>query len=119
MPGEEMKVKVSFSGTAIVFALNGSSVSRSFWEQLPMTVGVENYGGNEKIFQAPRKLDTGSPVEGPCPAGSIAYFSPWNNVCMYYGDAPRYPGLYVMGRAVSGAGEIGRITGTITIERAD
>ena len=81
-----------------------------------LTVVVENYSNNEKIFQPPKKLDCSSVQEGDCPVGSIAYFSPWNNICMYYGNAPRYSGLYVMGKAVKGAGQIGKLSGQIKIE---
>ena len=57
MSATNMKIKVVANGKEIVFALNDTSVSRSFYAQLPLTVDVENYSNNEKIFQAPRKLD--------------------------------------------------------------
>ena len=77
---------------------------------------LENYSNNEKTFQPPKKLDCSKAQEGACPVGAIAYFSPWNNVCLYYGDAPRYSGLYVMGKAVSGTEQIRNITGKVKIE---
>lgn len=116
MPATNMKIKVVANGKEIVFALNDTSVSRSFYAQLPLTVDVENYSNNEKIFQPPKKLDCSKAQEGACPAGTIAYFSPWNNVCLYYGDAPRYSGLYVMGKAVSGAEQIQNIAGKVKVE---
>ena len=116
MSDANMKIKVTANGKEIVFALNDTSVSRSFYTQLPLTVDVENYSNNEKVFQPPKKLDCSKAQEGACPAGTIAYFSPWNNVCLYYGDAPRYSGLYVMGKAVSGAEQIRNITGKVKIE---
>ena len=116
MPATNMKIKVVANGKEIVFALNDTSVSRSFYAQLPLTVAVENYSNNEKIFQPSKKLDCSNAQEGACPVGSIAYFSPWNNVCMYYGDMSRYSGLYVMGKAVSGTEQIRNITGKVKIE---
>ena len=116
MSDTNLKIKVVANGKEIVFALNDTSVSRSFYAQLPLTVAVENYSNNEKIFQPPKKLDCSKAQEGACPVGSIAYFSPWINVCMYYGDMSRYPGLYVMGKAVSGAEQIRNITGKVKIE---
>ena len=116
MPATNMKIKVVANGKEIVFALNDTSVSRSFYAQLPLTVAVENYSNNEKIFQPPKKLDCSKAQEGACPVGSIAYFSPWNNVCLYYGDMSRYPGLYVMGKAVSGTEQIRNIKGKVKIE---
>ena len=116
MPATNMKIKVVANGKEIVFALNDTSVSRSFYAQLPLSVDVENYSNNEKIFQPPKKLDCSKAQEGACPVGSIAYFSPWNNVCMYYGDMSRYSGLYVMGKAVSGTEQIRNIKGKVKIE---
>ena len=116
MPDTNLKIKVVANGKEIVFALNDTSVSRSFYAQLPLTVAVENYSNNEKIFQPPKKLDCSKVQEGACPVGTIAYFSPWNNVCLYYGDMSRYPGLYVMGKAVSGTEQIRNITGKVKIE---
>ena len=115
MPDTNLKIKVVANGKEIVFALNDTSVSRSFYAQLPLTVAVENYSNNEKIFQPPKKL-VGKAQEGACPVGTIAYFSPWNNVCMYYGDMSRYSGLYVMGKAVSGTEQIRNIKGKVKIE---
>ena len=116
MSATNMKIKVVANGKEIVFALNDTSVSRSFYAQLPLTVDVENYSNNEKIFQPSKKLDCSKAQEGACSVGTIAYFSPWNNVCLYYGDAPRYSGLYVMGKAVSGTEQIQNITGKVKIE---
>ncbi|MDE7389802.1 MAG: hypothetical protein K2M82_02530 [Lachnospiraceae bacterium] len=110
-----MKIKVSSENTEVVFELNNSSASKSFYGQLPLTVSVENYGENEKIFELSQKLDVSNVWEESCPAGSIAYFSPWNNIAMYYGDAPEYSGLYPMGKAVVGAEKIGELSGTITV----
>ena len=116
MPSDKMLIEVVSNQKEIVFELNDTSVSRSFYQQLPMTVAIENYGNNEKVFQAPQKLNCAKAQEGDCPAGSIAYFSPWNNVCLYYGDAPRYSGLYVMGKAVKNAELIRNLSGKVKVE---
>ena len=116
MNKEKMVIKVSSGETEILFALNESSACKSFYRQLPLMVAVENYSNNEKIFQPSKKLDCSNAQEGACPVGSIAYFSPWNNVCLYYGDMSRYPGLYVMGKAVSGTEQIRNIKGKVKIE---
>lgn len=116
MTAAKLMIKVIANQNEIVFLLNDSSVARSFYAQLPLTVAAENYGNNEKVFQPPKKLDCSKAQEGACPVGTIAYFSPWNNVCLYYGDAPRYTGLYVMGKTVRGSELIRNISGKIKIE---
>ena len=116
MTNNRMLIKVICNQKEIVFELNETSVSRSFYQQLPLTVAIENYSNNEKIFQPLKKLNCDNGQEGDCPAGSIAYFSPWNNVCLYYGDAPRYSGLYVMGKVVKNAELIRNLSGKVKVE---
>lgn len=43
-----MKIKVSDGKNTVVFALNQSQAARGLWNQLPLTIDVENYGSNEK-----------------------------------------------------------------------
>ncbi len=82
MSDTNLKIKVVANGKEIVFALNDTSVSRSFYAQLPLTVAVENYSNNEKIFQPPKKLDCSKAQEGACPVGTIAYFSGTTCACI-------------------------------------
>ena len=112
---DDMRIIVTDEKNEIEFVLNDSSPSKSLYDMLPITVNVENYSSNEKIFHS--VLDTSSTVGGDAPAGSIAYFSPWENVCMYYGDASSYSGLYIMGEEIRGADNIGKLSGTITINK--
>ena len=78
---------------------------------------VENYSNNEKIFYPPTAVSYGSDcIEGDCPAGTLALFSPWGNVVMFYGAASRYSGLYILGKAIEGAANIRNLTGTIRVE---
>lgn len=49
--------------------------------------------------------------------GSLAYFSPWGNVVMYYSDYGSYHGLYHLGNAVSGSEWISELTGTLDIQQ--
>lgn len=39
-----MKIKVTSETAEVIFELNDSSASKSFYGQLPLTVTVENYG---------------------------------------------------------------------------
>lgn len=45
-----MQISVQGNGHTIVFELNDSPAARSLYSQLPMTVRIENYSTNEKIF---------------------------------------------------------------------
>lgn len=111
----EMRIKVTDGNHEVTFRLNDGSAAKSLYEQLPLTVGVENYGSNEKIFYPPEKFDTSDVIEGGGSAGMLAYFSPWGDVVMYYSSFGSYPGLYLLGEAVEGAENIENLSGTITI----
>lgn len=116
---EDRTIIVTNGDRHIEFKLNDTSTAVSLWNQLPFSANVENYGNNEKIFHPSEALDTTNIQEGNCPVGTLAYFSPWGNLVMYYGPASRYPGLYILGHAVSGAEDIGNISGTINLTKAD
>lgn len=114
---DTMKIQVSDGTSTIVYELNETSAAKSLYEMLPLEVKVENYGSNEKIFYPPTTVGYGADcIEGDCPAGTLALFSPWGNVVMFYGPASRYSGLYILGQATQGAANISSLTGTIRVE---
>lgn len=110
-----MLIKVTDGSNTVRYQLNGSSAAQSLYEQLPITVAVENYGSNEKIFYPPTSLDISDIVEGGGPEGTLAYFSPWGNVIMYYSPFGAYPGLYTLGEPIEGVDQIRNLSGTITV----
>jgi len=110
-------IRVSDGTNAVTYELNETSAAKSLYQMLPLEVTVQNYGGNEKIFYLPTAVNYGGDcIEGDCPAGTLALFSPWGNVVMYYGAASRYSGLYILGKAIQGAASISRLSGTIRVE---
>ena len=116
--GGNMKIRVKSENCEVVFALNSTSVAVSLYEQLPMMIEVENYSNNEKIFY-PEKLDCTDVTEGACSAGTLAYFSPWGDVVMFYGSQSKYPRLYILGEAVEGADKIKNLKGKIEITKVE
>lgn len=118
-PRSTMKISVSDGSYSVVFELNETSAAQSLYAMLPLSVDVSNYGNNEKIFYPPTPIAYGDDcIEGACPAGTLALFSPWGNVVMYYGAASSYPGLYILGHAVEGADNISSLSGTISVKKA-
>lgn len=112
---EEKRLVVSDGVHEVVFALNDTPAARGLAERLPLHLAVENYADNEKICYLPAPLPKGGNCEADCPAGALAWFSPWNNLVFYYGPAPRYPGLYLLGQAEEGATDISRLTGMLDL----
>ena len=111
----DMRVKVSDGINEVVFMLNDSSAAKSLYSQLPITTEVDNYSSNEKIFYPPEELDDTDVIESDGPLGTLAYFSPWGNVVMYYSECGKYPGLYILGGAIEGEDNIEKLSGTIEV----
>lgn len=103
-------------GNIIIFQLNDSTAAEALCDQLPLTVSVENFGGNEKIFYPPEKLDTSNTPLAKGPAGTLAYYAPWGDVAIYYGECGGASSLYELGEALSGAEYISEMTGEIKID---
>lgn len=112
-----MKMTVNANGNNIVFELNDSQAAKDLFAQLPLSIGVENYSSNEKIFSPPKKLKTdGTPLVRSARTGTLAYYAPWGNVVMFYGSFGSAAGLYELGHAVKGGDAIKALSGTIMIE---
>jgi hypothetical protein len=61
-----------------------SPATRDFLSMLPLTIGLEEYAGREKISYLPRELNhEGSPGSDP-EDGDLIYFTPWGNLGFYY-----------------------------------
>lgn len=103
----------------VVYKLNNSKAAKELYDQLPLTLKVENYSDNEKIFYPPKKLKTkGTPKSGGS-KGSLSYYAPWGDVVMFYDTAGSAFGLYELGTVVSGEDDISKLSGRITISKAD
>ncbi len=110
------QIAVHFDGGAVVYQLNDSPAADALLAQLPLTVEVEDFSTNEKIFYPPQALDTaGTPLaEGR--AGVLAYYAPWGDVVMFYGRFGTNSSLYELGQAVSSQELIRGMSGAVTID---
>ena len=112
------KISVKAKGNTTVFELNNSPAARDLYAQLPLSITVENYSNNEKIFYPPKKLNTtDTPLADGGRAGTLAYYAPWGVVVMFFKGFSSAPGLYELGHVTSGSENIPEMTGTIQIEK--
>lgn len=111
-----MKISVKANGKTTVFELNNSTAAGDLYAQLPLTIHVEEYSDNEKIFYPPKKLNTTDTPQAHARAGTLAYYAPWGDVVMFYKDFGSAAGLYELGQAISGSENIPEMSGTIEIE---
>lgn len=111
-----MKISVSDGRNKVVYELNDSEQSKALYSQLPLKVQIENYSTNEKIFYPKEKLPSKNGLEGAGDAGTLAYFSPWGNVVLFYGKFSKYHGLFILGKAFGGAENIKNLSGMVSVE---
>jgi hypothetical protein len=115
--GEKMQITVRSNGNTTLFELNDSQAAKELYDQLPLSIEVENYSNNEKIFYPPKKLAITNTPLANARTGTLAYFAPWGDVVMFYGDFGSARGLYELGHAVSGIEHIKHMSGIILIEK--
>ena len=116
---ETNQISVTCGDTQVVYALNDSPAAQSLLSQLPLTVAVEDFSTNEKVFYPPQELDTSDTPLAEGGAGTLAYYAPWGDVVLFYDSFSANGSLYELGEAVSGVENIGQMSGTITVETVE
>lgn len=116
---ETMRIEVRANGKRILFELNNSAAAKDLYNQLPMSIEVSDYSNNEKIFYPAEELNTTGAPLAQGGAGTLAYYRPWGNVVMFYGDFHSNHSLYELGRVIDGNENIGELTGILEIEQID
>lgn len=110
------QISVRFGENTVVYELNDGTAADSLCAQLPLTIAVEDYSTNEKIFYPPQALDTSDAPLAQAGAGTLAYYEPWGDVVFFYGDYSENPSLFELGQVISGGELVREMSGTITIE---
>ncbi|MDO4549596.1 MAG: cyclophilin-like fold protein [Clostridia bacterium] len=110
-----VKISVKSSEYEIIYELNDSQAAKELYAQLPLELEVEPFSNNEMTFYPPEKLSTGdAPLSGG-EIGSLSYYAPWGDVVMFYAPCSPNGSLYEIGTAVSGADDIEKLGGIITV----
>lgn len=101
--------------------IDDGPAAHDFLAQLPLTLTLKDYGGNEKIADLPRPLTReGAPDAVTPQAGDIAFYAPWGNIAIFYRNGHHSPGLIRLGRLERDAVEFaggGQLS--VTIRRAE
>ncbi len=111
---------VACGNATVTYQLNDSAAADVLLAQLPLTLEVEDFSDNEKVFYPPEELDvTGAPLAESGEAGTLAYYAPWGDVVMFYGSFSPNGALYELGRAVDGSDAIAGLSGAIEVALAE
>ncbi len=114
------RLKISSGDYEIIYKINESQAAKELYAQLPLTIEVEDFSINDKVFYPPQKLsitDTPMAIGGK---GKLAYFEPWGDVVMFYDSfSEKNSSLFELGESVSGQDDIEKLSGIITISAYD
>jgi len=113
-----MVIQVGAGENAVTFRLNDSVAAKHLYEQLPLSLKVEDYSNNEKIFYPPKPLDVSGAPKAASGAGTLAYYAPWADVVMFYGRYSPSDSLYELGQVVSGSEHIRNLSGTAEVSKS-
>ena len=119
MSAYHRQIRVTCDGAEAVYELNDSAAADALYAQLPLTLPVENFSTNEKVFYPPDALDTSDTPLASGGAGTLAYYAPWGDVVLFYDEYSGNPSLYELGRIVSGGELVSGFSGEITVEAVE
>lgn len=116
-----MQVRVrDTEGNTVTLQLNNSNAAKALYKQLPLTIAMENYSTNEKIFYPPTTLDTtNTPLAEPGTT-TVAYYKPWDDVVLFYGPYRANDQLFALGTVAEDNAMIAQLVpGKVMIERVE
>lgn len=116
---QKMQIKISSGDYEIIYKLNESQAAKELYAQLPLTIEVEDFSTNEKVFYPPQKLSIDNTPMASGGKGKLAYFEPWGDVVMFYDSFSDNSSLFELGEVVSGQDDIEKLSGIITISAYD
>ena len=111
-----MRIRITIGDEAFGATLDDSAANRDLLAQLPVTLEMSDHGSVEKTGPLPSSLSLdGQPAGADPDVGDVGYYSPGNDLVLYYGDQSYFPGIVVLGRMDDGAAEaIAAMDGTVT-----
>lgn len=112
---ETMKIQIETNGNKIVVDLNNSQAAKDLYAQLPLIVENEDFADNEKTFYPLEKLDVTDAPHTDGNVGTLAYYEPWGDVVIFYGEYQPNDALYELGKVSSGSEYMKEISGKMTV----
>lgn len=99
----------------ITVQLNDSRAARSFYDQLPLIVAIEDDVKDRKIFYPPTRLDISDAPVAIGPSGTVAYYEPWGNIAIFTEECRGANGLYELGEVVANDDLLSKLSGELKL----
>lgn len=92
------KVQMSFAGQTFIVDMDDNATSREFINKLPLELDFVDYVGKEKVSKLSLPLPKGESSGYIPDVGDLFYFTPWENIGIFYEKQPPHSGLVFLGR---------------------
>lgn len=95
---DSINILIQAGGQEFSANLEVNATSKSFIQQFPLIVELEDYAGKEKIFYPNPKLVTPEDIVGAkASKGDIMYYAPWGDIAIFYENFGFANGLISLG----------------------
>lgn len=112
-----MKLRITANGKVMTATMADNETARDFVAMLPLTLTMDDLFGREKFATLPKAASQGGPRQHAYRVGQIAYWSPKNDVAIFYrhdGQTVPSPGLIILGEVDAGVEALG-VSGRVTV----
>jgi hypothetical protein len=113
---DTVKIQITIGEQRFDATLTESAAARDLVAQLPVTIDMVDHGQVEKTGRLPAPLSLeGQPAGADPDVGDLGYYTPGNDLVLYYGDQSYFPGIVILGRLDGDAAQrISRLDGPVT-----
>ena len=96
-----MKISIKIEDKVVTATLTDNATSRDFVSLLPMDLTLKITQRPKRSATCRRRLSTEGAPPGSDPSlGDIAYYAPWGNLAIFYGDFRYSSGLIKFGKII-------------------
>lgn len=115
-PSPMPRLRLTAGTVELTATVRDTAAARSLVAQLPLSIGMHDFAGVEKVGTLPASLSTVDDPPGAEPEpGDLGYYAPWNHLVLYYGGQAYHDGIVILGRLQGDVDALARLSESITV----
>jgi hypothetical protein len=119
-PQSDERINVRIGDSEYTVTLFDNPTAKDLLSQLPLSLTISDFGGQEKVATPPRALTMDGVAKGDNPEiNDLGYYAPSNTIVFYYDDVGYFDGIVRLGQFNSSLESIRNLPDgtTVTLER--
>ncbi len=114
-------IKITIDNQPVIIELFDNAASRQLLKQIPLTLELSDFAGEEKIAYLPDKLILQDTPKANTIPSDFTYYAPWGNLAIFYKGYGQADGVYALGRIKEGKELLAQLkqNTTVTLEYID